>query len=68
MRAYLVQGPGGRRYAGSMADARAKRDELVEKLGCRKKDVDIEEVDIETGKGPVLDFINALCAEADRPV
>lgn len=66
MRCYLVTGPGAKRYASTNADARATRDELVEQLGVKKKDVDIEQVDVPTAKAELLEFINGLCAELDE--
>ena len=66
MRCYQVTGPGAKRYAATNADARATRDELVEQLGCKKKDVEIEQVDVPTAKAELLEFINGLCAELDE--
>jgi hemoglobin-like flavoprotein len=66
MRCYLVKGPGAKRYAATNADARAKRDELVEQLGCKKKDVEIEQAEVPTAKAELLDFINELCTELDE--
>jgi hypothetical protein len=66
MRCYLVTGPGAKRYGSTQADARAKRDELVDQLGCKKKDVEIEEVEVPVSKADLLEFINGLCAEADK--
>lgn len=66
MRCYQVTGPGAKRYAATNADARAKRDELVEQLGCKKKDVEIEQVEVPTAKAELLEFINELCAELDE--
>lgn len=66
MRCYLVTGPGAKRYASTNADARATRDELVEQLGCKKKDVEIEQTDIPTAKAELLEFVNGLCAEFDE--
>lgn len=66
MRCYLVTGPGAKRYASTNADARATRDQLVEQLGVKKKDVDIEQVDVPTAKAELLEFINGLCAELDE--
>jgi len=66
MRCYQVTGPGAKRYAATNADARAKRDELVEQLGCKKKDVIIEQTDIPVTKAELLEFINGLCAELDE--
>ena len=66
MRCYLVEGPGAKRYAATNADARAKRDELVERLGCKKKDIEIEQTDIPVAKAELLNFINELCIELDE--
>lgn len=65
MRCYLVTGPGMERYAGTRADARTKRDELVEQLGSKKKDIKIEQVEVPTAKAELLDFINGLASKAD---
>lgn len=66
MRCYLVTGPGAKRYASTNADARATRDELVLQLGCKKKDVEIEQTDIPTAKAELLEFVNGLCAGLDE--
>ncbi len=66
MRCYQVTGPGAKRYAATNADARATRDELVEQLGCKKKDIEIEQVEVPTAKAELLEFINGLCAELDE--
>ena len=63
MRCYLVTGPGAKRYCGTQADARAKRDALVSQLNCKKKDIEIEEVEVPVVKAELLEFINTLCAE-----
>ncbi len=65
MRCYLVTGPGAKRYAATNADARTTRNALVEQLGCKKKDVKIEQTDIPVAKADLLEFINILCAETD---
>lgn len=66
MRCYLVTGPGAKRYSSTNADARATRDTLVEQLGCKKKDVEIEQTDIPTAKAELLEFVNGLCKELDE--
>lgn len=66
MRCYLVTGPGAKRYAATSAEARATRDGLVDLLGCKKKDVEIEQTDVPVAKAQLLDFINGLCAELDE--
>ena len=65
MRCYLVTSPGVKRYAATNADARTKRDELMALLNRKKKDVEIEQVDVPTAKADLLEFINGLCAELD---
>jgi len=65
MRCYLVKGPGAKRYASTNADAKTTRDELVEQLGVKKKDIEIEQTDIPVAKAELLEFINGLCAETD---
>lgn len=66
MRCYLVTGPGAKRYAATNADARTTREELVEQLGCKKKDVEIEQTDIPVAKADLLEFVNGLCKELDK--
>lgn len=66
MRCYLVTGPGAKRYAATNAEARATRDDLVELLGCKKKEVEFEQMDIPVAKAELLAFINGLCAELDE--
>jgi hypothetical protein len=65
MRCYLVKCPGAKRYAATNADARTTREELVEQLGVKKKDIEIEQTDIPVAKADLLEFINGLCAETD---
>jgi hypothetical protein len=65
MRCYLVTGPGTKRYASTNADAKTTRDELVEQLGAKKKDIEIKQVDVPVAKAELLEFINALCVETD---
>lgn len=69
MRAYRVSAqPDGTvlkfKVAGSQADAKIKRDELIEELGVKKKDVIIEEIDIPTSKAELLDILNEHLEEA----
>lgn len=66
MRCYLVTGPGAKRYASTNADARATRDELVERFSAKKKEATIEQTDVPTAKAELLEFINALCKETDH--
>ena len=55
----------GTRYAGTNAEARATRDQLVEQFGVKKKDVSIEEAEVPTAKADLLVFINELLTEQD---
>ena len=70
MRAYKVIATDGEfqlgfRFAGTSADARATRDQLVEQFGVKKKDVTIEDCEIPTAKAELLEFINTLVADQD---
>jgi hypothetical protein len=66
MRAYKVEAEGhGFRFGSTQADARAKRDELVEKFEVKKSKVTIEEVEIPTGKADLLEFVNNLAEQQD---
>jgi len=67
MRLYAISILSGRpaAFAGTMADARAKRQELVEtKEDVKKKDVEISEIEVLTNKTGLLAFLNDLVAEA----
>ena len=55
----------GRRFGGSNADARAKRDDLIEKFDIKKSQVSIEETEIPTDKAGLLEFLNAVMEEVD---
>lgn len=70
MRAYKVSAVEdgeviGFRYGTTQADAREKRDELVELFGVKKKDVTIEEEEIPVAKAELIEFINGLAALGD---
>lgn len=66
-RAYQVTSLGnGKRFGATQADARAKRDELVEKFDVKKSTIEIEEIEIPAGKADLLEFINTLAAESDK--
>lgn len=65
MRAYKVSAGIHIRLAASQADARAKRDELVDKFNFKKKDVLIEELELPTGKAELLPAINELLSAHD---
>lgn len=69
MRCYLVTVPAvkdgkqPKRYAGTQADARKVREELVEEFDVKKSSITIEEVEVPTAKAELLAFINGLCKE-----
>lgn len=66
MRAYKIEGAGAVRFAGSMAQARAERDELVTIKGVRKKDIKIsEEIEIPTNKTELIQFLNEELSAKD---
>lgn len=47
-------------FAGSRAEASAARMTIVEELSIRKSTIDIQEVDVPTGKVGLLEFLNQL--------
>ena len=69
MRCYLVQVPAvkddkqPKRYAGTQADARKVREELAAEYDVKKSSITIEEAEVPTSKGELLEFINKLCKE-----
>lgn len=65
MRCYLVEGPGVKRYAGSNADAKTTRIEIMDNLGCAKSAITITQVEIPTPKAELLEFVNWLCKSSD---
>lgn len=70
MRAYQVTAKDGdtvlgTRYAGTQADARTKRDELMAQFDVKKKQVSIDEVEVPVAKAGLLEFINELASQAD---
>lgn len=65
MRCYLVEAPGVTVYASTQADARAKRDELLEKHeGLKKKDVSIAEHEVPLAKAELISYLNNLVEPA----
>jgi hypothetical protein len=68
MRCYFItDGLGTKRYAATNADARTIRGELVARLGAKKKDFTIVQVDISLAKAELLKFINNLCVREGEP-
>lgn len=70
MRAYKVTAKDGdtvlgTRYAGTQADARTKRDELMAQFDVKKRQVEMEEVEVPMAKAELLEFINLLASEVD---
>jgi hypothetical protein len=70
MRAYQVTARDtntvlGTRYAGTQADARTKRDELMAQFDVKKNQVSIDEVEVPVAKSGLLEFINELASQAD---
>ncbi len=53
------------RFAGTAAQVREMKAELVEQFGVKKKDVESEDADVPTAKAELLDFINELATGAD---
>lgn len=47
------------KYAGTAAESKTIRQAFVDEYGVKKKDVDIEEVDIPTAKPALLAWVNA---------
>lgn len=69
MRAYLVSAqPQGSivkfLIASTQADAKEKRDELIDELDVKKKDCNIEEIEIPNSKQELLEFINEQISDA----
>lgn len=65
MKLYKVSSGSVVRYAGSMAEVKVHRDNIVEITGCKKKDVFVADAEVGTSKSELLPFINELCKLAD---
>jgi len=70
MRAYKVTAAEGEtvlgfRFGSTQADAKAKRDELMEQFSIKKSAIETEEVEIPVAKAELLAFINELAAGQD---
>lgn len=65
MNAYKIQAPTGVRFAGSMSEAREKRNELCSTLGWKKTEVEISDYVVETQKAPLLMLLNTVASLAD---
>lgn len=53
------------RYGSTAADAKTKRDELVEALELKKSQVTIEQIEIPTHKADFLEWLNELVTGYD---
>lgn len=51
------------KFAGTQADARQAKAQLVIELGVKKKDVETKEVEVPVAKPKFLEFINGFVAE-----
>ncbi len=47
-------------FAGTQATAKATRRDFMADHGVKMAEVSIEEVDVPTSKGPLIDFVNEL--------
>lgn len=70
MRCYLVTAKDGdtviaRRYAGTNALAKDTRDELVDKLEIKKKDVTVDQTEVPLAKDQLIEYLNALVTQLD---
>lgn len=70
MRAYQVTVKNGdkvlgTRFAGTQAESRSTRDELVTQFDVKKSAVEIEEVEIPTAKPDLLVWVNELSTRSD---
>lgn len=67
MRCYQVQVPGcKKRFAGTQAEVRTLKAELMEACVCDKKQVQVTEVEVLLAKDELLSFLNELAAEGDK--
>lgn len=67
MPAYKVSYDRVVRIAGSMAEVRTHRQEIVDNWGIKKADVSVEEIELPKGKAGLLEFVNGLLAEHADP-
>lgn len=65
MRLYRILTSDNKKFwEGSSAAASKKRTELTETLGCKRKDIEVEQVEVPTNKEGLIEFLNSL-NEAD---
>lgn len=62
---YRIEGNGVTRFASAKAKASATVTGLVEDGNGKRKDFDIKEIDLDTRKDGLLDFLNELCAKKE---
>lgn len=65
MNLYRIHCPDATRYAGSMAEARTKRQELVDTYGIKKASIEIEDYDFSTKKTDIVIALNAIAESYD---
>lgn len=66
MAIYKVTGKkGGIRFAGSMAEVREAKAQLMAKFEQKKSEVSHEEVPIKSGKAGLLEALNSLSVELE---
>lgn len=64
MRLYKIEGQGLHvRFAGSMGAAREVRQTIVNDYGVKKRDLEINEVDVPTNKDGLLRFLNTMTSK-----
>ena len=62
---YKINGNGLTRFASAKAKATATVTELVSDNGGKRSEYAITEVDLDTRKEGLLDFLNKLCADKE---
>ena len=62
----IITGLRATRYSATNAMAREMREALMEEFGVRKKDVEIEQMEVPTVKEDLLDFLNTMLSLLDR--
>ena len=50
-------------YAGSMAEVRDIKENMIALYGVNKKEIEVGEVEVDTGKQGLLAFVNSVTAE-----
>lgn len=66
MNLYKIHCPDATRYAGSMAEARTKKQEIVDSFNVKKSEVAIDDYILSTKKNDIIVALNAISMTADR--